>query len=295
MTNGRSIQTKGDYVQILQQSAINPTINLSLVWNNVGMGDSGVAMALIQTGAKPLIGSILSKAIGLWLRSQVDKIDHLQLNIEGSNRSLLSGDIPGVSVAAENAIYQGLHLTQVQLQGSNIRFNLGQVLKGQPLHLLEPFFVTGNLHLNQLDLNQSLQAPILVQALNEFVLSLLIALTQSSSQSTYDLQNQQNDSWVQSVQRIQDTQILIETDHLILNAQLLFDSGELLFFQLKTGLEIANFRELMLVQPQVQIYDIDTELHLDNYIIDLGSDIKIQDLILSPGLLEIQATLKINP
>ena len=295
MTNGRSIQTKGDYVQILQQSAINPTINLSLVWNNVGMGDSGVAMALIQTGAKPLIGSIFSKAIGLWLRSQVDKIDHLQLNIEGSNRSLLSGDIPGVSVAAENAIYQGLHLTQVQLQGSNIRFNLGQVLKGQPLHLLEPFFVTGNLHLNQLDLNQSLQAPILVQALNEFVLSLLIALTQSSSQSTYDLQNQQNDSWVQSVQRIQDTQILIETDHLILNAQLLFDSGELLFFQLKTGLEIANFRELMLVQPKVQIYDIDTELHLDNYIIDLGSDIKIQDLILSPGLLEIQATLKINP
>ena len=295
MTNGRSIQTKGDYVQILQQSAINPTINLSLVWNNVGMGDSGVAMALIQTGAKPLIGSILSKAIGLWLRSQVDKIDHLQLNIEGSNRSLLSGDIPGVSVAAENAIYQGLHLTQVQLQGSNIRFNLGQVLKGQPLHLLEPFFVTGNLHLNQLDLNQSLQAPILVQALNEFVLSLLISLTQSSSQSTYDLQKQQNDSWVQSVQRIQDTQILIETDHLILNAQLLFDSGELLFFQLKTGLEIANFRELMLVQPKVQIYDIDTELHLDNYIIDLGSDIKIQDLILSPGLLEIQATLKINP
>ncbi|WP_051319762.1 MULTISPECIES: DUF2993 domain-containing protein [Planktothrix] len=295
MTNGRSIQTKGDYVQILQQSAINPTINLSLVWNNVGMGDSGVAMALIQTGAKPLIGSILSKAIGLWLRSQVDKIDHLQLNIEGSNRSLLSGDIPGVSVAAENAIYQGLHLTQVQLQGSNIRFNLGQILKGQPLHLLEPFFVTGNLHLHQLDLNQSLQAPMLVQALNEFVLSLLIALTQSSSQSTYDLQNQQNDSWVQSVQRIQDTQILIETDHLILNAQLLFDSGELLFFQLKTGLEIANFRELMLVQPKVQIYDIDTELHLDNYIIDLGSDIKIQDLILSPGLLEIQATLKINP
>lgn len=126
-------------------------------------------------------------------------------------------------------------------------------------------------------------------------MSLLIALTQSSSQSTYDLQNQQNDSWVQSVQRIQDTQILIETDHLILNAQLLFDSGELLFFQLKTGLEIANFRELMLVQPKVQIYDIDTELHLDNYIIDLGSDIKIQDLILSPGLLEIQATLKINP
>ncbi|WRH64984.1 MAG: DUF2993 domain-containing protein [Planktothrix sp. GU0601_MAG3] len=252
-------------------------------------------MAFIQTGAKPLIGSLLSTAIGLWLRSQVDQIDHLKLNIEGSNRSLLSGDIPGVSVVAENAIYQGLHITQVQLQGSNIRFNLGQILKGQPLHLLDAFFVTGNLHLNQSDLNQSLQAPMLVQALNEFVLSLLTALTHSPSPSSYNSQRGQNDSWVQSVQRIQDPQITLETDHLILNAQLLFDSGELLSFQLKTGLEIANFRELMFVQPQVQIYDTDTELHSDNYIIDLGSDIKIQDLILSPELLEIQATLKVNP
>jgi hypothetical protein len=259
------------------------------------MGDFGGAMALIHTGGKPLIGSLLSTAIGLWLRSQVDKIDHLHLNIEGSNRSLLSGDIPGVSVAAENAIYRGLHLTQVQLQGSNIRFNLGQVLKGQPLHLLEPFFVTGNLHLNQFDLNQSLQAPMLVQALNELVLSLLISLTQSSPGSFHHPRQEENDSWVKSVQQIQDTQILIETDHLILNAQLLFDSGELLSFKLKTGLEIANFRELVLVQPQVQIYDINTELHLDHYIIDLGSDIKIQDLVLSPGLLEIQAMLKVNP
>lgn len=252
-------------------------------------------MAFIRTGGKPLIGSLLSTAIGLWLRSQVDKIDHLDLRIEGSNRALLSGDIPGVSVAAENAIYQGLHLTQVQLQGSNIRFNLGQVLKGQPLHLLDAFFVTGNLHLNQSDLNQSLQAPMLVQALNEFILSLLTALTQSPSPSSYDSPQEQNDSWVQSVQRIQDPQITLETDRLILNAQLLFDSGELLSFQLKTGLEIANFRELMFVQPQVQIYDTDTELHLDYYIIDLGSDINIQNLILSPRLLEIQATLKVNP
>ncbi|OIP72990.1 MAG: hypothetical protein AUK43_01640 [Oscillatoriales cyanobacterium CG2_30_40_61] len=251
-------------------------------------------MALIHTVRQPLIGSLLSTAIGFWLRSQVDKIDHLDLNIEGSNRSLLSGDIPGVSVVAENAIYQGLHLTQVQLQGSNIRFNLGKVLKGQPLHLLEPFFVTGNLHLNQFDLNQSLQAPMLVQGLNEFILSLLVSLTQSSS-SFDDSQRSENDSWVKSVQQIQDPQILIETDRLILDAQLLFDSGELLSFQLKTGLKIANFRELILVHPQVQIYDINTELHLDNYIIDLGSDIKIQDLILSPGLLEIQAMLKVNP
>jgi len=252
-------------------------------------------MGLIQTGRKPLIGSLLSTAIRLWLRSQVDKIDHLDLNIEGSNRSLLSGEIPAVSVWYENAIYRGLHLTQVQLQGSDIRFNFSQVLKGQALHLLEPFFVTGNLNLNQSDLNISLQAPILEQALNEFVLSLFRSMTETALTSSSDPKPEADQSWVKSVQQIQNPEITLETDDLILDAKLLFESGELLSFQLKTGLEIANFRELMLVQPQVQIYDINTELHLDHYIIDLGSDIKIQNLILSQGLLEIQAMLKVNP
>jgi Protein of unknown function (DUF2993). len=252
-------------------------------------------MGLIQTGRKPLIGSLLSTAIRLWLRSQVDKIDHLDLNIEGSNRSLLSGEIPAVSVWCENAIYRGLHLTQVQLQGSDIRFNFSQVLKGQALHLLEPFFVTGNLNLNQSDLNISLQAPILEQALNEFVLSLFRSMTETALTSSSDPKPEADQSWVKSVQQIQNPEITLETDDLILDAKLLFESGELLSFQLKTGLEIANFRELMFVQPQVQIYDINTELHLDHYIIDLGSDIKIQNLILSQGLLEIQAMLKVNP
>jgi hypothetical protein len=252
-------------------------------------------MGLIQTGRKPLIGSLLSTAIRLWLRSQVDKIDHLDLNIEGSNRSLLSGKIPAVSVWCENAIYRGLHLTQVQLQGSDIRFNFSQVLKGQSLHLLEPFFVTGNLNLNQSDLNISLQAPILEQALNEFVLSLFRSMTETALTSSSDPKPEADQSWVNSVQQIQNPEITLEIDHLILDAKLLFESGELLSFQLKTGLEIANFRELMFVQPQVQIYDINTELHLDHYIIDLGSDIKIQELILSPGLLEMKAMLKVNP
>ena len=197
-------------------------------------------MALIQASRQPLVGTLLSKAIQLWLRSQVDKMDHLHLSIEGSNRSLLTGHIPQVSVSTENAVYQGLHLTQVQLQGSGIRFNLGQVLKGQPLHLLEPFFVTGNLKLNQSDLNASLQAPILVPALNEFVLSLLRSMMENPSMSSSDLKPDQDQSWINSVQQIQDTQITLETNHLILTAQLLFSPGELLPFQLKTGLELAS-------------------------------------------------------
>jgi len=55
----------------------------------------------------------------------------------GSDRQILHGTIPRVSILARHAVYQGLHLTQIQLVGEGIRTNLGQVL-GQPLRLLEP-------------------------------------------------------------------------------------------------------------------------------------------------------------
>jgi len=252
-------------------------------------------MAFIQASRQPLVGTLLSTAIQLWLRSQVDKMDHLHLSIEGSNRSLLTGHIPQVSVSTENAVYQGLHLTQVQLQGSEIRFNLGQVLKGQPLHLLEPFFVTGNLKLNQSDLNASLQSPMLRQALNEFVLSLLRSMMEAALTSSSEPEPEPNQSWINSVQQIQDTQITLETDHLILTAQLLFSPGELLPFQLKTGLELASSHELMFVQPHIEIHTLNTEFQFSHYTIDLGSDIKIQDLILCTQLLQINATVKVNP
>lgn len=252
-------------------------------------------MALIQTPRQPLIGTLLTTAIQFWLRSQVDKIDHLDFKIEGSNRSLLSGYIPRVSVSAENAVYQGLHLTQVQLQGSEIRFNLGQVLKGQPLHLLESFFVTGSLHLNESALNLSLPAPLLKDALNQFVLSLLRSMTEESVSTGSDVPTPPDNSWVDSIQQIQDSQITLETARLILNAKLLFSTGELLSFRLKTGLGLASSHELLFVEPKLETQTLNTELHFNDYIMDLGTDIKIQDLILSPQCLEINAMLKVNP
>ncbi len=252
-------------------------------------------MAFVQTPRQPLIGTLLTTAIQFWLRSQVDKIDHLDFKIEGSNRSLLSGYIPRVSVSAENAVYQGLHLTQVQLQASEIRFNLGQILKGQPLHLLEPFFVTGSLHLNESALNLSLQAPMLKEALNEFVLSLLRSITEETLITPSNFPTQQDNSWVNSIQQIQDSQITLETDHLILKAKLLFSTGELLSFRLNTGLEIASSHELLLVEPKLETQMLNPELLFNDYIIDLGKDINIQDLILSPECLEINAILKVNP
>ena len=89
-----------------------------------------------KTEQKKLIGTVLSAALQLWLRSQVEGVESLKVHVGGGNRSLLKGSIPTVSVSARAVIYQGLHLSQVVLGSSGIRINLGQVLQGKPLQLL---------------------------------------------------------------------------------------------------------------------------------------------------------------
>lgn len=126
-----------------------------------------------QARRSRIVGSVLAPAVQLWLRTQVEHVEDLQVRIEGGDRQILSGYIPQVNLSACKAIYQGLHLSQVNLVGQNIRVNLGQVVRGKPLRLLEPIALTGALCLLEADLNASLQAPLLGNAVAEFFSSLL--------------------------------------------------------------------------------------------------------------------------
>lgn len=64
-------------------------------------------------------------------------------------------------------IYQGLHLGQVWLQAGAVRLNLKQLLKGEPLRLLQPVPVQLRLTLHERDLTASLNSPLLQQASHE--------------------------------------------------------------------------------------------------------------------------------
>ena len=103
-----------------------------------------------------LISKVLSPALRLWLRSQVESVAELNFSIQGKDRQILTGYIPSISLNSSRAVYQGLHLGEVELLGENIRINIGQVLKGKPLQLLEPIQVTGQVRLDQADLEASL-------------------------------------------------------------------------------------------------------------------------------------------
>lgn len=114
-----------------------------------------------------LIRKVLSPAVRLWLRSQVDSAEVLSFEVEGSDRQLLSGQIPKISIVGEQVVYQGLSLSHLDIVGEGIKTNLRQVVRGKALQLLEPIFVQATLGMIDRDMNQCLQAPLLANALSE--------------------------------------------------------------------------------------------------------------------------------
>ena len=224
-----------------------------------------------------IASSVLSPAVQLWLRSQVQQVDELKVTIEGSDRQIFSGAIPKVTVAASGAVYKELHLTEVAIEGCGIRINLGQALKGKPLSLLESVPVTGVLRLSQADLNASLKAPLLADALSEFLLPMLLLTDREKSL------------------KLQNSQITIETGKLTLSATILRADGMQIPLILRTGLQMASGRELMFEAPEIEI---EQELKTDNFNsfkIDFGSEVEIEELILSPGEIVCRGGIRVLP
>lgn len=228
---------------------------------------------------------MLSPAVRLWLRSQVQQVSELAVKISGSDRQILSGYIPLVSISADNAVYQGLHLTQIQLVAENIRINLGQVLRGQPLRLLEPLPVSGELLLQEADINASLQAPILLEGLTEFLLTLLESGF-SPEQSALLIDKQ----W-----RWQNPQIKLNTGQVTISATLLPLSGNPTPIVICTGFQLASSNELQMDKPQIQIGLGSPMTDLNGFKLDLGQEVAIEELTLTSGQVVCRGRINVMP
>lgn len=224
-----------------------------------------------------IVSAVLSPAVQLWLRSQVQQVEELKVKIEGSDRQILSGAIPKVTAVAIGAVYKGLHLTSVSLEGAGIRVNLGQVIKGKPLRLLESFPVFGVLRLIQADLNASLKAPLLADALSEFLLPIL-PLT--DREGTIELQN---------------SQIAIDAGLLTLSAVILHAGGTQIPFVLRTNLRMASSHELLLENPEIEIAQELNKHILNNFKIDFGPEVEIEELTLNPGEIVCRGGIRVLP
>jgi LmeA-like phospholipid-binding len=233
----------------------------------------------LQPDRSRLISKVLSSAVRLWLRSQVESVEELHLRIEGSDRQILTGYIPNVAIAARKAVYQGLHLSQVNLTGETIRINLGQVLKGKPLKFLEVVPIQGSLCLEEADLNASFKAPLLANAIADLVLNWWRSTPQMLP-------------LLQEPVTLQNCQAVIEPNQVTLN----FDwqsAAAPISMTLCTGFSLVAGNRLRLEQPK--ILTPAPSIQLPDYEVELGTDVEFQELRLEAGKITGQGRINVLP
>ena len=222
-----------------------------------------------------IITKVLTTAIKLWLRTQVSQVSQMEVEIRASDRQILSGRIPWVSIFASHAVYQGLHITRIRLVAENIQINIGQVLKGKPLKLLQVISVLGEMTVEEKDLNNSLSSELLSTALNDVLIKVL------------------PEHWPKS-QPISWQKIILDNNQIILNA-LLTSANEPTSVEVYLGLELLNGNELRLGKVQVMQNKVALLEGNFDYTLNLGSDVDIQELSLIPGKLVCQGRINVNP
>ncbi|MFN9175232.1 MAG: DUF2993 domain-containing protein [Synechocystis sp.] len=238
-----------------------------------------------------LIGKILSPALRLWLRSQVDGVESLDIAIDGKDRQILRGYVPRVELTSNQAIYQGLQLGRVLLKGENIRINIGQVIKGKPLQLLEPIQVSGEVQISQSHLQASLTSDLLGNAFTELLVALLEQQGISNPQAQlapYEFQWQA---------------IALEHQSFQLRGQVTDQEGHTADLLLKARLQLVDSKSLHLEDiileglPAIlqRSTTEGTAQDLGRLIVDLGDDVDIEALHLSDGELSCLGRLLIRP
>ncbi len=214
-----------------------------------------------------MISKLLSSAVKLYLRSQVTQVEDLQVKISGKNKQILQGYIPQVFLSCDRAIYQGLNLSQIELNGLDIAINLPEVIKKKPLRLLEPIFVEIKLKLDADDLQASLDSELLQSGLDDLW---QMILSRQIDTSGVELDNLAID-W---------HSIAIADQVLNLAGKYQDSAEETQEICLSTGLSMANDHTLCLSSLKITNQSSFADELQDELKIDLGTDVAIAELII---------------
>lgn len=224
-----------------------------------------------------MISKLLSTAVKLYLRSQVERVEDLQVKILGKNKQILQGYIPQIFLSCSHAVYQGLYLRQIELNGSDIAFNLSEVMIKKPLKFLEPVFVEIQLRLDAQDLPASLDSPLLQSGLDD-LWQMFLAPQQIDNSST-EL----------SELAIEWCSIAIANQGLNLTGTYQDASGETMELYLSTGISLADSHTLCLSPLKINHKSVANELK-----IDLGVDVAIAQLIIESEQIICSGVIKIH-
>lgn len=242
-----------------------------------------------------LISRVLTPAIKLWLRSQLDHIDDLQLQIDSGNRELLSGAIPRVFLSAAQAVYQGIHLSRAQVVAENISTNLRQVLRGKAIQLLQPLPIQLDAALTATDLAASIDSALFQKAMQLGLVPLIEQQLSGTSDWPFP-------GWQPAATpdiQLSELRMELSCDRLKIYAQVQHPVAKTLqAIMLDTGLVLVNPHKLRLEQPQgfypPQNLPIPL-IQLNDFGFDLGTDVQLTVLQITATALLCQGQIKIMP
>lgn len=222
-----------------------------------------------------MIGRAVAAALKVWVRSQLDHVTELELVIDSGDGKL--GRIRQVHLTAAAAVYQGIHLSHISVAAHHIEVNLKQVLRGKPVQLLQPVPIDLAVRLPAEDLQKSLSAPVLTVAVSQLLQTLLQSqLNPGDTALTVE-------------------QIHIEDERLILTTATSAERASKGI--LRAGLAIGAPQQLCLDQLDWQWqHPAKTTRHLlEDYTIDLGPQVNLQSLSLSPVSIACIGQITVQP
>jgi hypothetical protein len=252
------------------------------------------------TGSR-IISKVLSPAIQFWLRSQVESATALQFQVAGKDRQILRGCLPEVTVSAAEVVYQGLHLSHVQLSATQIQINIGQVVKGKPLRLLDAVPVAGDLVLTQVDLTASLASPLLQQGLTEL---LQLAISQlHGAETNRAVEDPALVVLLTQSLEFNHLQIILGMGRLMLLTEAVSPAGALKL-TLASSLQLVDCSHLRLTNLELRYTPIQqnhpsseesTVLAMQPLDLDLGETVSLQKLLIEPEQVSCIGQIMVMP
>lgn len=254
--------------------------------SDVSLSDDSVATTadFPEKSGSHIISKVLSPAIRVWLRSQLEEIKYLDFAIEGTDRQIWRGVIPTIHLEAKGAVYRGLHLSLAQLKTGEIKFSFGKVLKGNGWHLDHAIQVGGNIQVTISDLLVSVQSPLFRGAIADLLRKFLpgeIFNTLPSPLDIHDLHLAINNDLATGKDPV-----------LQLTGKIRNSDQQLIPFSLQTKLTLVSPQELLLKGLTWSMAEIQ---HMDDLKIFLGSDVYVNNLIVDATQLAIEGGFQVNP
>lgn len=238
-----------------------------------------------------LLSRVLPVAVKFWLQTQLDEIGELDFEIQATDRQVLSGNIPGIFLSAQQAVYQGVRITDVAVQASDIQINIGQVLRGKPLRLKQSFPVEGQVVFDGESLETSSTDSVLAEGLLAFWQNLLAKADVAVEVATHygsDIQVFVDSELIQYQSKIEiaDTDLVL---HLVRQGQ-----SEL---KLKGQVDVLHGHLLKLTTAQwcrLSGEQVESEA-LSGFCWDLGGQTNLKSLTIQNDQLTCQCRIMVQP